>query len=303
MGLVWQGKRLVVKTAEIVGGLLFLSAPVQALWRRLPSRADPASRPSSVRMAVVAHVYYPELLPDVLACWAHVRSASDVPVPLHITTVERQVSSISAQIGEATGVILHVLPNRGRDIAPFISLLQQGVLDDYDAVLKLHTKRSPHLWTGNLRRRLLFAVLAGTTRQVDAVRHQFQDRKVGVIGWRLSYRCKPSWWMGNQATVAALCQRARPQMALKPGFFEGSMFWVRPAALGAVRSLNLTVNEFEPEPLPVDGALQHAVERIFTLAAWADGYQVRAMSGAVLSPGPQTPGPQTDVQRAQRAAP
>ena len=35
-------------------------------------------------------------------------------------------------------------PNRGRDVLPFVHLVNAGVLDGYQAVCKIHTKRSPH---------------------------------------------------------------------------------------------------------------------------------------------------------------
>jgi lipopolysaccharide biosynthesis protein len=286
-----------IKAIEIGAGLLFLAAPTQALWRRLPIWATNKSRsgsgscvePSAVRIAVVAHVYYPELLPDVLACW---RSAggggSSGTVPLHITTVDAQATRVALLLQGYPAVTLHVTSNRGRDIAPFLALLGDGVLDGYDAVLKLHTKRSPHLRTGDLRRRLLFTLLGGNPRQAEQARNLFADPRVGMVGWALSFRRKPSWWMANEARVVALCKHAVPRMDAVPGFFEGSMFWVRPKALAALRSLALAVDDFEPEPSQTDGALHHAVERMFTLSAWAGGYRVCGLSGIMLVPGTQS---------------
>ncbi len=73
-----------------------------------------------------------------------------------------------------------------------------------------------------------------------------------------------------------------PDDAERLGFFEGSMFWNRPAALSALRSLELTQADFEPEAGQLDGTLHHAIEGCFTIAAWAGGFVVRDLNGRVL---------------------
>jgi lipopolysaccharide biosynthesis protein len=69
-----------------------------------------------------------------------------------------------------------------------------------------------------------------------------------------------------------LCARLGvDQRRLRDGSFpSGSMFWCRAGALATFSSL--TVGDFEPEDGQIDGTLAHAVERIVTLAAEANGY-------------------------------
>jgi rhamnosyltransferase len=187
--------------------------------------------------------------------------------------------------GDLANMHIHVGPNRGRDIAPFLALLNTGVLDPYDVVLKLHTKRSPHLRAGDLRRRLLFALLAGNPRQAAHIRQLFNDPHVGMVGWGLAFRNSRRWWTGNETRLRQIAGRTTPQIQVVPGFFEGSMFWVRVGALGALRSLALQPDDFEPEGGQLDGMLHHAIERMFALSAWAGAYRVHAISGKVLHAG------------------
>ena len=57
-------------------------------------------------------------------------------------------------------------------------------------------------------------------------------------------------------------------------FFEGTMFWTRPQALAPMRRLGLAADAFAPEAGQVDGALEHAVERLFNHSVRVAGFRV-----------------------------
>ncbi len=89
--------------------------------------------------------------------------------------------------------------------------------------------------------------------------------------------------MTNEARTREIAKRMQaPDEAIRLGFFEGTMFWFRPAALASLRELGLQSEDFEPEARQLDGTLHHGVERSFTIAAWARGFTVRDLKGGVL---------------------
>jgi lipopolysaccharide biosynthesis protein len=53
----------------------------------------------------------------------------------------------------------------------------------------------------------------------------------------------------------------------------GTMFWARPEALAPLLRLGLTWDDYPLEPLPVDGTMLHALERLLVLVAEHAGYQ------------------------------
>lgn len=283
--VVKEPVRIGLRLLGIAQMAVFLSRPGQALWRLWLERRCRAVRPD-VRVGMVAHVYYIDLLHEILSCWRSLPAESR----LHVTVpVERAVALRSALAGqirpqEAGRLHVHPLPNRGRDIAPFMSLLQAGSLDAYDAVLKVHTKKSPHLVDGTLRRRLLLTILAGLPPQASRIAALFSDASVGMVGFRRSFRTRAAFWMDNRQRVLSLSQAMTPAGPAPLGFFEGSMFWVRPSALAPLRSLGLVLEDYEPEAGQLDGTLHHAIERLFTIAVWRSGGRVVDLAGRVLEP-------------------
>ncbi|MDR6874156.1 lipopolysaccharide biosynthesis protein [Bosea sp. BE125] len=183
----------------------------------------------------------------------------------------------------AQDVFIHEHDNRGRDIAPFLAVLGSGALDGYDAVLKLHTKRSPHLLDGEIRRKLLFDKLCGNWNATCRALSAFNSAATGIVGWGQSWRATPSYWMANEVRTREIAKRMQaPDEAIRLGFFEGTMFWFRPAALASLRELDLRPEDFEPEARQLDGTLHHAVERCFTIAAWTREFTVRDLKGRAL---------------------
>jgi rhamnosyltransferase len=266
---VWQ------KVATLTIGAVF----VTPLGKRL--RAAMAGKPvrfPEIRVAIVAHVYYLDLVDEILEC----RAALPGEPPLFFTVPKDRVEPARARMAGVPGVTIVPCENRGRDIAPFLTLLGTGLLDPFDAVLKLHTKRSPHLLDGDIRRKLLFQMLCGEPNATARALTAFEKPETGMVGWADCWREAPAYWMRNEARVREIGARMEAGAALRLGFFEGSMFWFRPTAFAALRELALTPEDFEAEAGQTDGTLHHAVERCFTIAAWTRGFTVRDLKGRLL---------------------
>lgn len=271
-------RHVLQKIAALTLGALFVSRSGQRLWA-LATRWRTPVTPPDVRTAILAHAYYVDMIPEILAC----RAGLHGQVTVHLTVPAERMEEALQVVGESPDVAIHACENRGRDIAPFLSILNSGLLDSFDAVLKLHTKRSPHLLDGEIRRKMLFRMLCGSKHTTSRALAAFEDPTTGLVGWEASYRTAPPYWMLNEARVRAIASRMNaPADTIRLGFFEGSMFWFRPSALAALRELAFSPEDFEPEARQLDGTLHHAVERCFTIAARARGYSVRDLKGRIL---------------------
>ena len=142
-----------------------------------PQAADP---PGPVSVAVVAHVYYEEAWPDI----AGALRGLTVPFDLIVTTVagrERLIETIRRAYPRAQ---IEVLENRGRDVGPFLALLESGRLDAYRYVCKIHGKKSSDggrkTYMGAMwRRRLLFDLLGAPGAASAAIASFERDPSIG----------------------------------------------------------------------------------------------------------------------------
>jgi lipopolysaccharide biosynthesis protein len=246
------------------------------LRSRLVAATGTAAPPrSALSVAVTAHVFYPELIDEVQACWR------DMPdgTPLFVTTTREQAAAVLARVGNVPAVTVIAGENRGRDVAPFLSLLRSGHLDAYDVVLKLHTKRSPHLRYGDLVRRALYLALAGSRDDVGRILAIFEDPNVGMVGWAPVFLTTGRHWGTNRRRVEEIVSGMGMTMPETPGFFGGTMFWFRPAAMKPLGGLSLGGQHFETEAGQLDCTLHHALERCFALVASGAGFSVKDTVG------------------------
>lgn len=246
--------------------------------KKLSSENSSADRKSDLKTGLLAHVYYPELLDEILAC----RACLPANAICHLTAPPEAGEVLRERTAALPDTILTIVENRGRDIAPFLSVLRSGVLDDLDVVLKIHSKRSPHLRYGPDLRRAMFTSLAGRPDVVERILAIMSNPKVGLVGWRRVFLTAARHWHTNRSRVEELASSLNPPAEPRLAFFGGSMFWFRPAALRSVAALPLSVEDFEPEAGQIDGTLHHALERCFAIAASAAGYSTCDTQGNVL---------------------
>ncbi|MEY2169652.1 MULTISPECIES: glycoside hydrolase family 99-like domain-containing protein [unclassified Rhodanobacter] len=240
---------------------------------------QPAPAPDH-RPCAVLHVWYPELLDELVAAL----HASGLDWRIVITTAperERAVRERIARLGIDAEV--EVFENRGRDILPFLHVANRLLDEGVTTVLKLHGKRSTHRQDGDIWRRELLEKLLAPER-ATRIATAFRDEATQGLVHAEGHRQPLSEYIGaNKDGVDYLIRRLGipAPRAERVNFIAGSMFWLRPAALRPLLDAHLGVDEFEPESGQIDGTLAHAVERVLGLAAQAEGYRVASAAALI----------------------
>lgn len=239
---------------------------------------SPQHQRTNTRIAVVVHLYYLDLFEEILDDLANILE----PFDLFITTpFEADLPHIlDATDRRRQSVAVVLTKNQGRDVGPFIALFRTGRLDRYEAVLKLHSKKSRYSDRGDFWRRELCAPLCGSSLTVLRSLALLREQGCGVVGPGRYFLTHPSFWganCGRLITILRSCgaevESDEPELA----FFAGTMFWFVPAALAAIHCCEGASIAFEPENGDQDGTLAHAWERAFCLLARAAGYRISSI--------------------------
>ncbi|MET4639081.1 glycoside hydrolase family 99-like domain-containing protein [Mycetocola sp. 2940] len=237
---------------------------------------------STSRVAVVLHVFYPELVPELLDGLAR------IPVDFDLLVTNASGEDLDLQLGgleRLQGVRVLPVANKGRDILPLIYVVNAGLLDGYDLVLKIHTKRSEwredHAELGGSgdgwRESLLRDVLGAAPEILSAFA---DDPTLGLVtapGNILG----SEFWGGDRDITRDLLRRIQlPLVDEDLRFPSGSIYWVRAFILQGLRSLELSAADFEDESGQVDGTTAHGVERLIGIVTTESGYVMRETGAA-----------------------
>lgn len=253
-----------------------------------PARATGPS--PSAGVAVVVHIYYEDTWPDI----AGALGGLTIPFDLIVTTVagrERLIQTIRQDYPRAE---IEVVENRGRDVGPFIALLERGRLDRYKYICKIHGKKSidgrRKTYMGAMwRRRLLFDLLGAPGAANAAIELFERDPSIGMIGPRVFRLPKEGYsedlsWSANRSMTLKIAERMGvPFEKFQLDFFGGTMFWVRPEALKPLANLGLAA-DMPNESGRIDGDLPHAIERVLSTSVLAAGYRLADCDGGEVNP-------------------
>jgi glycosyltransferase involved in cell wall biosynthesis len=267
------------------------SGPWQATVLR-PNDAVESAPSGNLRVALHTHLFSPEVCPEFIAHLAPNRTDCDL---LITTSVRAKIDWLTQYMsGYVRGkVVIRVVPDRGRDVGAFLTGLAAD-LNDYDVIGHIHSKHHPSNEGNSFdndrndgQREFLWQnMVGGLYPMMDRILAAFeQDEHLGLVFPGDPYLVG---WDRNRDCAATLAPRIGWTEPL-PEHFDfpfGNMFWIRRAALQPLLNLRLKWNQYPDEPLPSDGTLLHALERLTPFACQAAGFNlaVTHVPGVTWSP-------------------
>jgi lipopolysaccharide biosynthesis protein len=259
-----------------------------SISEKMPDTFFLRQRTKRHRIAVVVHAFYPEIWPEVVEYISNISEGFDLYVSLVHECSENIEQDIIRQFPFANVL---VFPNHGRDVFPFTEFLNAGVLDEYELVCKIHTKRSLHRADGDAWRQSLYNGLLGTKQLVDDIcAHMRADPDVTMVVPD-GYIYDAQYMGSNAEALVALTERIELEFDINKMLFPaGNMFWISATVVQFLKALRLTVYDYELEEGQLDGTKGHAIERFAGVACTAAAQKMITTSEVSAVPKPEYDG-------------
>lgn len=233
---------------------------------------DQVSKEQNIALHI--HVYYPELLQEIIRRVNQNQTHPDIFISVPNNDVKEHTIKIAHEYsGDVKKVF--IVPNRGRDIGPFITDIGKDLLRDYKIIGHVHTKKTSGFdieIIDRWRNFLLENLLGGTYKMADIIINRMtMDESIGLV-----FPDNPGvvGWDKNLPIAKQLAEKLHINPL--PKYFNfpvGTMFWARVEAIRPLFKLNLTYEDYPEEPLPCDGTILHAIERLLPFIAMKEGYR------------------------------
>ncbi len=252
-------------------GYGYLEALRQALIKTAINRKDLIHLDNN-KYAFCIHAFYPDILPEILTKIESLNNKFLNKSKLFITTTSEKIDLCQEVIEKYSKIKLFQIiacENRGRDIKPFLKVLNQLYSEGFGNICKIHTKKSLHRADGKKWRNEVIDDLF-SNETVDFVFQKFSKDKnsnIGLISPKDHLLPMSTYWGSNKKTVELMATRLGiPLKDIdKIPFAAGSMFWAKTYALLPLLGI-VDMESFEFEKGQVDGTFAHAIERLFSIA-------------------------------------
>lgn len=227
------------------------------------------------KVALHIHAFYPDMLSEIIRRLERNKTKPDLLISVPESQKDSKlISSIQKYKGK---IEFSVVENRGRDLAPFLTDFAPKILQQYEIIGHFHTKKSLILGNSIISKKwiqfLLENLLGGKLPMVDLIMTQLaQNPSLGLV-----FPNDPhvNGWDDNFVSAQKILQRLKITHFYREFNFPiGNMFWARTAAIQSLLNLKLTRADYPKEPLPNDGSLLHALERITPFVVEKEGYQI-----------------------------
>ncbi|WP_179916223.1 rhamnan synthesis F family protein [Vreelandella glaciei] len=224
-------------------------------------------------IALQFHVYFADLIPDYCA---YFKNLADQNVDLFVSHIPdltpEQLELLQSSI---TGTVYtQKVANCGRDVYPFHRLFVEKIYGHYEVVGHFHTKKSTDNadGVGDRWRRYLLTNLMGSRSAANEVMGQFADKRVGLVFAEDSHMVDEAdngKWI--EELLEPLGYSRWPAYRCFP---LGTMFWARAEALRDLTRWDPETFKL-PEPVPYDGSVLHAFERVIPQLVQETGYRAQ----------------------------
>lgn len=235
------------------------------------------------RIAVIAHVNYTDLIDY---CFQFIEKIPNY-IDIYITTKgSENIALIQQRIALLSEhhIKIVVPEDRGREISALL-VACKDILIQYEYLCFVHDKKKnggiPFQTVGRSFCDLLWENSIKNSIYIENVIEQFEKEPfLGLLAPPAPYMSAFFMvgflgWTGCYEKTMRLAKRLHLNCEIDESqqpFILGTTFWCRTKALQPLFEEDWTYDDFEPEPMPLDNTVSHAIERILPYVAQNQGF-------------------------------
>ncbi|MCI9008376.1 MAG: hypothetical protein HFI13_09710 [Lachnospiraceae bacterium] len=238
------------------------------------------------KCAVFVNLYY---LDAVSQYMAYINQIPEM-IQIYIYSSDQKVLECAFQAQLRPNIQYHLKENRGRDISTLLVAAKNEILK-YEYICFLHDKKANadylkedvDTWINNL-----WGNTVGSACYIYNVLNIFKRNKdIGLLVPPEAFGATIPYWYGdNWMEDYYNCRKLAGELGLRTNiskdkdvFTIGTVFWSRTKALKKLLEKEWIYENFPEEPMPIDGTLSHAIEKILGYVAQDAGYH----TGTIMS--------------------
>lgn len=232
--------------------------------------------------AVFAHIYYEDRVDNCLEYLANVPAK----IGKYLTTSNPNTFEVLKRFIDNADDTWHLqmVRNHGRDISA-LWVVDAPILKKYKYVCYVHDKKTSgqkgNILNGDYYHYNVWENCLKNETYIKNVLYILSTRdKLGFLSPPFPIFFDYKGLLGNEWTI---CYEPTVQLAkdlginanideAKPPFAFSNTFWAKTDALLPLINRQLKYEDFPGEPLPIDGSISHAIERIYIYCAQSQGY-------------------------------
>lgn len=276
MNLIWDNL-LRVENQAILKKNLQWNYPLSSKYSYRPGAAK------DKKIALVMHIHFIDLVEECAMYAASMPEHADIYVT---TNTEEKKEEIIKHFSKLTcgKLDVRVVGNKGRDVGPFLVEFRE-FLDDYDYICHAHDKKAGQTKPGTIGTSFAYKCFENVLKSkeyVENILNVFETHeRAGILSppppnhGDYFITLGLEWGLNYENTVE-LAKKLGINVSIKQDMEPiaplGSFFWARAKALKPIFDYNWNYDEFPEEPIPDDGTILHAVERIYSYSAQSQGF-------------------------------
>lgn len=251
----------------------------QGLYAIISEKEQPANCVEQVKTAIFIYLYYS----DSMERYFHY--INGIPRWIDVYIISSNVSLLAKmkENYKDRKFIFLEKPNRGRDVSAFCVASREYIYQ-YEYICFIHDKREKYDSKKNETESWISNLWGNTLKNAayieNVIAYMNENERIGLLCPMEPIQAYDDtiFWGCNYNNVVLLAKRLEINEKLiredRAPISLGTVFWARTDALKKIIVYNWSYDDFVEEPMPDDGTISHAIERILPYVAQDAGYEV-----------------------------